>query len=189
MTEFFDAPRPATAFDHDSTLVVAMELRQVLAAGGGGSRRVATSQARPEGRRHGRVAGIYAITVQTRWLAPNSGGPWSVILQGVPPRPLARASTQRGKISCVHRSNVLLPDFSLRALWLSAPSAQMRWAAIPTAVMRSSASLAADAPAVPKGAAVIMHAPSTTQAVTLTGTARAAMAEMAHTTAAPITKP
>jgi len=26
MTEFFDAPRPATAFDHDSTLVVAMEL-------------------------------------------------------------------------------------------------------------------------------------------------------------------
>ncbi len=26
MTEFFDAPRPATAFEHDSTLVVAMEL-------------------------------------------------------------------------------------------------------------------------------------------------------------------
>ena len=26
MTEFFDAPRPATAFDHDSTLVVTMEL-------------------------------------------------------------------------------------------------------------------------------------------------------------------
>src|SRR5271156_6042714 len=26
MTEFFDAHRPATAFDHDSTLVVAMEL-------------------------------------------------------------------------------------------------------------------------------------------------------------------
>ena len=26
MTEFFDAPRPATAFDHDSTLVEAMEL-------------------------------------------------------------------------------------------------------------------------------------------------------------------
>ena len=26
MTEFVDAPRPATAFDHDSTLVVAMEL-------------------------------------------------------------------------------------------------------------------------------------------------------------------
>ena len=26
MTEFFDAPRPATAFDHDSTSVVAMEL-------------------------------------------------------------------------------------------------------------------------------------------------------------------
>ena len=41
----------------------------------------------------------------------------------------------------------------------------------------------------PKGAADIMHAPSTTQTVTLTGTARAAMAEMAHTTAAPITKP
>ena len=31
MTEFFDAPRPATAFDHDSTLVVAMELsRKVI---------------------------------------------------------------------------------------------------------------------------------------------------------------
>ena len=26
MTEFFDAHRPATVFDHDSTLVVAMEL-------------------------------------------------------------------------------------------------------------------------------------------------------------------
>ena len=26
MTEFFNAHRPATAFDHDSTLVVAMEL-------------------------------------------------------------------------------------------------------------------------------------------------------------------
>ena len=26
MTEFFDAHRPATAFDHDSALVVAMEL-------------------------------------------------------------------------------------------------------------------------------------------------------------------
>jgi len=26
MSEFFDAHRPATAFDHDSTLVVAMEL-------------------------------------------------------------------------------------------------------------------------------------------------------------------
>jgi hypothetical protein len=49
----------------------------------------------------------------------------------------------------------------------------------------------ADAPAAPKGAAAITHAPSTTQTiqtVTLTGTARAAMAEMAHTTAAPTTK-
>ena len=51
MTEFFDAPRPATAFDHDSTLVVALELSGKswqLGAAGRGSRRVATSQARPE---------------------------------------------------------------------------------------------------------------------------------------------
>jgi hypothetical protein len=41
----------------------------------------------------------------------------------------------------------------------------------------------------PKGAADIMHAPSTTQTVTLARTARAAMAEMAHTTAVPTTKP
>src|SRR5271155_3702436 len=111
------------------------------------------------------------------------------MLHGVPPCPLARASTQRGKISCVHRSNVLLPDFSLRALWPSAPSAQMRWAAIPTAVMRSSALLAADAPAAPKGAEAIMHAPSTThatQTVTLTGTARAAMAEMTTEAVCPL---
>ena len=44
----------------------------------------------------------------------------------------------------------------------------------------------------PKGggryAADTMHAPSTTQTVTLTGTARAAMAEMAHTTAVPTTE-
>jgi hypothetical protein len=43
MTEFFDAPRPATAFDHDSTLVVAMELsgksRQLGAVVPGVSRR------------------------------------------------------------------------------------------------------------------------------------------------------
>ena len=63
MTEFFDAPRPATAFEHDSTLVVAMELSGKSGSGGGGSRRVATSQARPEGGRHGRVAAIYAIAV------------------------------------------------------------------------------------------------------------------------------
>src|SRR5277367_307337 len=66
----------------------------------------------------------------------------------------------------------------------------MRWAAIPTAVMRSSALLTAGAPAAPKGAAAIMHAPSTTQttqAMTLIGTARSAMAEMAHTV--PTTKP
>ena len=56
MTEFFNAHHPATAFDHDSTLVVAMELSGeswqlgVVIPG-----RVATSQARPEGRRHGRV--------------------------------------------------------------------------------------------------------------------------------------
>jgi hypothetical protein len=64
MTEFSDPPRPATAFDHDSTLVVAMELSgKSWQLGGGGSRRVAMFQARPEGRRHGRAAGNYAITV------------------------------------------------------------------------------------------------------------------------------
>jgi len=46
MTEFFDAHRPATAFDHDSTLVVAMELSgkswqlgAVIPASRGGRRR------------------------------------------------------------------------------------------------------------------------------------------------------
>src|SRR5271156_3686944 len=47
MTEFFDAHRPATAFDHDSTLVLAMELSgkcwQLGAVVPGVSRRPKTS--------------------------------------------------------------------------------------------------------------------------------------------------
>jgi hypothetical protein len=37
MTEFFEANRTATAFDHDSTSVVAMELSGESGSGGGGS--------------------------------------------------------------------------------------------------------------------------------------------------------
>src|SRR5277367_2662834 len=46
------------------------------------------------------------------------------VMLGASPMPARARQTQRGKISCVHRSNVLLPDFSLWALWLSAPSAR-----------------------------------------------------------------
>jgi hypothetical protein len=63
MTEFFEANRTATAFDHDSTSVVAMELSGESGSGGGGSGVSRRPQARPEAWRHGRVAANYAIAV------------------------------------------------------------------------------------------------------------------------------
>ena len=49
MTEFFDAHRPATAFDHDSTLVVAMELSGKSWQLGADSRRLAAAEDGREG--------------------------------------------------------------------------------------------------------------------------------------------
>ena len=49
MTEFFDAHRPATAFDHDSTLVVAMEFSGIGLIGLLSAEHLGRVQAEPRG--------------------------------------------------------------------------------------------------------------------------------------------
>src|SRR3984957_7154125 len=108
MTEFFDAHRPATAFDHDSTLVVAMELSggswQLRAAIPGVSRRP------KPGPKVGDTEELLAFT-QLRCrhdglhrIAEAPG----VLYSRASPRARSRARQRNEeKISCVHRSNVL----------------------------------------------------------------------------------
>ena len=176
MTEFFDPPRPATAFDHDSTLVVAMELsgkfRQLGAVVPGVSRR-------PErGLKAGDTAELLAIT-QLRYrhdgLHRIAEAPGVLCSRASPVPARARVNATRKNIMRPSIKRALTGLLIAGALAFSAVGADAMGGTIPTAVMRSSASLAADAPARPKGAADTMHAPSTTQTVTLTGTARAAI--------------